>query len=158
MKLNELMNSVYDYEFQDETSDKSVALFKTEDGSNVLVKFEYWDNPECWEIDFRRDGKFDITGTGDAPKILSTVITIIKHFIREEKPKFFSFSANKKETSRVSLYDKLAKRIISGAGYVDGTSRLDEIDHKIMPGFFKNKVKYFPAGEQRLYVRNDMFL
>lgn len=149
---------MYPYEFKDEDDFASSASFKTEDGSNVQVKFSFWDNPECWEIDFNRDGKHELTKGGDALKILSTVIEIIKKFLSNEKPKFFSFSANKKEESRVALYDRLAKRILPGSNYVDGTNRLDEIDHKIMPGFFKNKVKYFPAGEQRLYVRKDMFL
>ena len=158
MKLDELLSTSYKYETQDEDDTTRVAEFTTEDGSKIIMKFGYWESPEYWEIDFRRDDKIELTGGGDAPRILGTVVKILQEFLRDEKPKFFGFSANKKEASRVSVYKRIMKRILPSSGYVDAANRLDQLDHKIAPGFLKNKIKAFPSGEQMMFARKDMFL
>jgi|GEM_PF-3566210 len=82
-----------------------------------------------WDISFAlkkgRGSDYGITNTGNAPIIFSTVVSIIKSFIKTMAPSgelFFSFSA--KENSRQKLYKSFAlsiARFFPGAKYIMST-------------------------------------
>lgn len=74
--------------------------------------------------------KFGVTGSGDAFKVLATVVEIIKKYVDEHHPATIFFSA--KEPSRVKLYDSILKKLdralpdyeltSKGPGYEAGTT------------------------------------
>ena len=69
----------------------------------------------AWDFDFSlisRYGaggprEYGMTGTGDAAKIIQTVITAFKQFIAEVNPKYVEFASLWLEDSRTSLYQRL---------------------------------------------------
>jgi hypothetical protein len=52
-----------------------------------------------------------ITGTGSAMTVFSTVLDILRDFIRTDKPASFAFEARKNQPSRVSLYLRMCKSL-----------------------------------------------
>ena len=63
-------------------------------------------------FDFKNDsenGTEEITGTGDAVEIFSTVINILRKEINKRKPNLIGFGAHEK--SRQKLYDRIIKRM-----------------------------------------------
>jgi hypothetical protein len=76
----------------------------------------YSEIPDRWLINFYdSSGETEITGKGDQFKVYSSVIQIIKKFIKDVKPKVFVFPA--KERSRIKLYDKLSQMIAKQSPY-----------------------------------------
>lgn len=68
------------------------------------------------EIEFARGGSMDLTGKGDAPQVLTTVINAIKTYVTTmNSPKYIVFSA--KEASRFNLYQAMVQRMASSLGY-----------------------------------------
>jgi hypothetical protein len=67
-------------------------------------------------IEFAVNGRYDLTKGGNAIKVLSTVIAMIRTYLPKfvkRQDQYISFGANKSEPSRVSLYTR-AVPIISG--------------------------------------------
>lgn len=108
MLLNEIFFSNYEYDW---TSERA-ATFQT--SNNIIYVVKFFPYGKDVEVMFQhRDtntGKtsISVTGTGDAFKILSTVIEIIKDYLNLHKMiSRVIFSSNSNETSRVKLYHKL---------------------------------------------------
>jgi len=59
--------------------------------------------------------QFDLTGLGNATKVLSGVVSSFKSFVKRTNPEVFIYSAEK--GSRVRLYDRFAKIIEKESGY-----------------------------------------
>lgn len=87
-----------------------------------------------WEIDFSRQKKgsskarYDTTGEGDAMRIFATVIKIVEDFIKKEKPKYLSLTAEKGKPSggkglqsREKLYSRMVTKYF-GKKYAVKTS------------------------------------
>lgn len=155
--VGESLDSSYPYEMYDEM-DALVAEFNAADGTTVEVKFDYWAKPEYWEISFNRDGRTDMTGQGDAQKILSTFYKIVQEFVKQKNPKFFGYAANSKDESRVGVYRRMFARLVRKTDYVEASKRLDQIDHPLITKWFPAKKARVGAGDQPLFVRRDMFL
>jgi len=155
--MKEAMDSSYPYDFYDD-NEHVTAEFTPADGTKVVVRFQHWEKPEYWEIDFKRDGKTEMTGQGDSMKVLSTVFKVIKEFLKDYQPKFFGYSANNQEDSRVAVYRRAFKRALSGSNYVEATNRLDQLDHEYMVKWYPAKKARVGNGDQPLYARKDMFL
>lgn len=67
-------------------------------------------------VEFRRGGRLDVTGQGDALKVLATVISAVKLFLEENpNPEKLIFSAD--EPSRQKLYRRMIKKIAPTLGY-----------------------------------------
>lgn len=52
----------------------------------------------------------DITQTGDAPRIFSTVYKIMRDYIAQHNPAFITFTAKNSEPTRVRLYNLIARQ------------------------------------------------
>jgi len=81
-------------------------------GKHYLIKM--MNEPHMgWEVKFEllQDGKYtqDITGTGDAVVVLSTVVKAIHYWIAQVKPHAFALSA--REPSRAKLYARMLKSL-----------------------------------------------
>jgi hypothetical protein len=126
--LNEVLNTPYSYtrvkKYQNPKADKAYAsYFEPDDGSEVDVIFtgkEHMDDTDHldWEIEFERNGAQDITGEGDALRIIATVMKIVKDFIKIEDPKYMNLMAakpkgsDKKLSGRERLYSRLIQKEI----------------------------------------------
>src|SRR5208337_1353183 len=64
-----------------------------------------------WEIQFTADGSWDVTGTGNAALVFSTIKKILGNFLNISKPVYWFFDARKNEPSREKLYNFFAKTI-----------------------------------------------
>jgi 8-oxo-dGTP pyrophosphatase MutT (NUDIX family) len=80
-----------------------------------------------WDFEFAQISRYGaggpreygITGTGDASKIIQTVITAFKQFIAEVNPKYVEFASLWSERGRTSLYQRLCREI---SKHIDGYS------------------------------------
>ena len=128
MRATEFINEV----FQNQTvpwkwmfrgSEEASALFTVGD---VPYRFHcYTTNPKIWEVEFsveddevRAANKdYEITGTGNAATVMSTVVGILKAFLVEYKDKIDALSFSAKEDSRQALYAKMVRRLLPDWGY-----------------------------------------
>lgn len=67
------------------------------------------------EVEFSRNDSYDMTGGGDANRVLGTVLEAFREYLRGYQPKIFIFSA--KGGSRSKVYQSLIKRFAASAGY-----------------------------------------
>ena len=92
--------------------------FSIPDGGNVIVTFEHNFKKRTTEVEFSRRSSgstahtINVTGEGNAIRILSTVIDLMKEFCAEYKPKKITFSAAVTEDnqSRSRVYEKMLQR------------------------------------------------
>ena len=118
--------------------------FKTSDGGEIeLMANHFWfeggkklasmkvkKEGHAIGIEFvKRDAQYkhptyDMTGEGDALKILGTVLDIVKSIIKKHEPVTLYFSADKggkEEGSRVGAYGAIVKRFAGKMGYKSDT-------------------------------------
>jgi len=70
------------------------------------------------EVNFSVDGRYDVTGTGDANAVFGAVYNHIAQWVGQVKPEVFEFSASKRASdSRASLYARMVKRFAQQLGY-----------------------------------------
>jgi hypothetical protein len=95
------------------------AYAELDDDSSLEIAFLDQQH-NSWMVDFFRDNSTEITGDGDAYRVLATVLTAIREFIVKQQPAKLNFSAEKNDDptgSRASLYDRMIQRYITGTGY-----------------------------------------
>ena len=80
--------------------DTCISIIGGEPNSGIEVEFN---------LLMDGDRYFGIQNTGDARRVLATVIDIIKKYAIENKPRWIAFTA--RERSRIQLYDALVKRL-----------------------------------------------
>jgi len=95
------------------------ATFVVNDKKVVVVINEDF---RGWEVFFKVNDEIELTGGGDAYLILSTVVAIIKEFINKHHPAAIYFTADKKERSRIKLYNTLVSKLASQLPYKLTTS------------------------------------
>lgn len=153
MKLDELLNSKYEWSgLRHESGSLYTTEFLDSEERLVVVNFSQWNG--VWSVEFDRDGSHGMTGAGDAVKVFSTVLDIIKEFTESVDPNFITFSAKSDEESRVKFYKRFAKKI-SSFGYKDisGLSR-EEVKEKY--GAKVELIIQNRGHEHFLLVRNDL--
>ena len=80
-------------------------------------------NNDTVEVEFMRGGSHDITGAGDAPQVLGTVLEAIKTYLTKYyRAPYVVFSSSKNEESRSSVYQALINRFAKQLGYTPVTS------------------------------------
>jgi len=95
------------------------AYAELDDGTGLEIAFLDQQH-NSWMVDFFRDNSTEITGDGDAYRVLATVLTAMREFIVKQQPAKLNFSAEKNDDptgSRASLYDRMIQRYITGTGY-----------------------------------------
>ena len=150
MKISEILTESFDqpYPFQLKKDGKMTysSTVKLPDKTTLYVHFDgmereeaaYLDDPDEieWDIVFTRTalgrreeipgrvGSTDQTGQGDQMRVLSTVMAVIKEFIKKTNPKYMQFSASKDKKlaagedktamqSREKLYARMVKKYLS---------------------------------------------
>lgn len=110
--ITEAFNSPYKYSKRQAYKGSIVYSFTTSDKSVVDVIFkenEISDDESVWSVSFEKNFDTRATGEGDAMRIFSTVIDVIKDFAKKEKPQEMTFSAEK-PAWRMNLHHKDPKR------------------------------------------------
>lgn len=94
------------------------AIAQMSDGEELVVNFI--DHPDdVFAIEFSVGRDFEMTGKGNVSEIFSTVIEVVKQFIKRQRMDEFGgalyFTAE--EPSRAKMYDTLAKRVAKQVGW-----------------------------------------
>jgi hypothetical protein len=119
--------------------------FKTSDGGLIEVTANHFWNDvgsqlggmkikktgHTIAIEFAKNDTYDMTGEGDAMRIMATVLDIIKSIIKKHEPMTLIFSADKSQdksdrsgrekTGRAGAYGAIVKRFAGKMGYKSDT-------------------------------------
>lgn len=163
MILKELFSDIYSYEKTRDDADQVEYEFFAKghpddddpddpeyNKSLINVTFQLQDG--VWLVGFYRDGDHDLTGAGDALKIFSTVLDVIKLHCRKHKVNYLGWSAKKSETSRVKLYNRLIKRV---DGFVDVTKTPEKTKDETATNWLNSMLKNFKNDEWTLLARKN---
>jgi acetamidase/formamidase len=175
MKLNELLNSCYEFELDYWGSQGAETRFTIEDGDQIHVEFamtyvklededeqDYMsdDSFSVAEVMFSRVDKetgetaYAITNGGDALKIFSTVIKVMEEFAAKERPAVISFSSRKTESSRTSFYKSLIKKFSRTSEYEDGVHLAKKSPE--VASLMKSRQEHDQKDELLYMVRKDL--
>jgi hypothetical protein len=118
-ELSEAFNQPYSIRWSVGDHGDYDAYSQLDDGTVLEIMFsDQGDN--SWMVDFFRDNSAEITGGGDAYKVLATVLTSIRQFIGLQNPNKINFTAEKNDDpkgNRARLYDRMIQRYIGNSGY-----------------------------------------
>jgi len=132
MKIKEIFDTpIADLEYDLVTDRYSgysdfISSLKLPDESRLEVVFTAVpahdeDSGNAFEVEFKRNGDYRATNTGDAFNVFSIVLNVIRKFLKTKKPNNVYFAALKDETqdnnSRVSLYSRMIKKMAGSVGY-----------------------------------------
>ena len=103
--------------------------WKTDEAGNIKTTFNIGkkkynfnldarDSKGSFDVEFNLGGRIDMTGTGDAVKVIRTVYNGLLDIVgKTPKIKRLEFSSLKSETSRVKLYTTLMDRVAKKLGW-----------------------------------------
>ena len=117
--VDEAFDSSYKLKWEKSEHGDYDALARLPDGTFLSIMFTQEDD-DIWMVEFWRNNTQELSGEGDAQRIMSTVLAAIQKFIKKVKPRIITFSAVKEDDpsgSRSSLYDRLVQRYANGLGY-----------------------------------------
>ena len=145
--ITELFEKPYKWTLRDKHSRETVPnlgtqdvryYFKTDDGKTMAVRFSnrMLNDKYITTVGFFDDNasgpRYKMTHTGDAMKIMSTVLDIIKDSIKNVGYDEIHFSAGKQEggekTGRIKLYKAMVKRFASKLGYKVKNIKEQDVD------------------------------
>ena len=95
--------------------------------------------------EFEVSGDYEMSGEGDAPRIMSTVIDALKDAIKWGQPDVIYFTADKedaydKKTGRAKFYKAMVKRFASKLGYhQDDWDEGDQVKFILVSKEYKKK-------------------
>jgi predicted GNAT family acetyltransferase len=121
MKINEIITEVFNPEtsFPIEWNDRHGpeemhGRAYDRQGGFIDIKFIALRNGVV-EVEFSRNDSYDMTGAGDANRVLATILEAFREYLQGYRPKIFVFSA--KGGSRSKVYQNMINRFAAGAGY-----------------------------------------
>ena len=119
MQLQELFNDLHGYRVTVDNSESFEATFEA-NGRRIEVQLNKVPREtDAWEFSFHQvrvndDGEetvtHDVTGSGDEFRVLGTAFKIARDFAREHNPKIITFTSEKNDRSRTSVYSRLVDR------------------------------------------------
>jgi len=83
------------------------------DGREIGISFTPAGNGEITDVAFTRGGTHELTGKGDASRVMATVIKAINIYANKYKPPYLVFSA-KSGGGRASAYTAMIRRAAQG--------------------------------------------
>ena len=129
MLLQEILDNPFPYTLGHGNFDDWMGYFKDAQGERVIVYFKCWSGYGLYVIEFKRKGDWKMpkdspADTHQAVRIMSTVIAMTKEFLKnaensEQPAKYLTYSVDKDETSRASLYDRFIRRLANENGYAE---------------------------------------
>jgi hypothetical protein len=133
--VNEAFDQPYPFKWEKSEYGDYDALAKLPDGTPLSIMFnqqEGEEGEEVTQVEFYRNNSQEVTGEGDAQRVLATVLTAIQQYVKKHKPLRLTFSASKlldptiyyepdepqpNPASRAKLYDRLVQRYAKAWGY-----------------------------------------
>lgn len=97
------------------------------DGRTIDISFTPLDNGEAVEIVFSRGGSYDLTGRGDAARVLSTVVKAIGMYLQKYRPSYIAFSA-KSTGGRAGTYSAMIRRLAGSYTLLTPQEYPEEVD------------------------------
>jgi hypothetical protein len=96
------------------------------DGRVIDISFTPTGYGRGIEIVFKRGGSYDLTGQGDASRVLATVVNAISMYLQKYQPPYIAFSA-KSTGGRVGAYTAMIKRLARGYTLLDPEEYPEEV-------------------------------
>jgi len=130
--FNEYITEVFDKPFSWKfvrggyRTGQSIASFETdsEEHQEIKVILDYFGGR--LDVSFTSNGSLNLTGKGNAGRILATVLEILLKFIKEADPSSVKFIAATDSPARERVYKKMVDRYLKGSGYMlDKTKRVE---------------------------------
>ena len=108
--LFESFNTVVPYEWHDRSNDDMRLLqaeFMIGDGHYIVEFKNLYYNPGWWTLSFVRNADLELSGTGSASTVISTVLNIARKFLATVQPRNLVFAGKTDDQSRTRLYPRL---------------------------------------------------
>jgi hypothetical protein len=96
------------------------------DGRVIDISFTPTGYGRGIEIVFKRGGSYDLTGQGDASRVLATVVNAISQYLQKYQPPYIAFSA-KSTGGRAGAYTAMIKRLARGYTLLDPEEYPEEV-------------------------------
>jgi hypothetical protein len=120
MRAQEFVSELFEpgkpWQWSFQGSEEAVAVFHV---GEIPYMFHAYGSDGEWEAEFKRHGskldrsqKFGLTGTGNSAEVMSTVVDIMRAFLKKYKDKIQVLSFSAKEDSRQGLYARMVKRLL----------------------------------------------
>ena len=144
--LAESLNSTYPYLQTSRTGDTRKYLFTDEKENKYLVTIGIGNETKFLSVSFQDtsvDNYYKTGKSANAMKVFSTVGHIIREVIGNGPLKTYGiyFSANKKETSRTTLYKRLAAMLARAtSGTFDSVEGYYDISYYVYPAGYKPSI------------------
>ena len=130
MILKELFNTNVPFEIKADSGSKIRYRFEVNKMLFSVVFSKY--KERVWVFSFSNVSKksIQITGSGSALEVFSSIKTIFFDFIKRKNPDEIKFAADAEEPSRVKLYDRFVK-LLSGQFDVERSTDPHEIYYSL---------------------------
>ena len=125
-KLNEMFDRPYSWSKLSSRADGAIYGFSTDGGVVYEVEFgQYTEGPRKGSVDVAFGARlprqtrfsYDKTDTGDSIRVFSTVLEIMREYLRSRWVKELTFSASEFDPKRQSLYKRLVDKYAGGMGF-----------------------------------------
>lgn len=111
MILTELFDRTYPYKVTGKSNSQWTAEFET---ANNLIRFKANGYEDEWEVIFsggtENERSYDTLGSGDAFKIMGTIVKIMKDFVQQTSPRVVMFSGSWHD-GHAKLYDRMLNNV-----------------------------------------------
>lgn len=121
MRLNELFDKPKDIRVE-RNDDNSFIISSVIDDDTELGLSATKDS-NGWGVLFIVNGEMGLTGQGKEIAIFSTVMQMMKMFLKAKNPDVITFTGDKTEGNRVRLYTRLVNKFASQYGYDNQTKQ-----------------------------------
>ena len=115
MLIFELFDKPVEITYKQNQPTNVIAAFRVGDIDYMFQAVSHYGSPgdeRVFDIAFEGGGEFGITGTGNAPVVFATVITILRKVLQECVVDILRFEVDNDEPSRLKLYKRLVSKLI----------------------------------------------
>ncbi len=119
MLINELFESldkIVPYTWHDRSNEDMRLIhaeFQIGDGLFVVQFKNLYYNPGVWTLSFVRNQQLELSQTGNASTVISTVVDITRNLITVVDPRWVEFEIKHDEPSRFKLYERLYSMLLA---------------------------------------------
>jgi len=110
-------------------SGQSIFVFETDGAESQRIRVILDLFAEKLDLSFTSDGSLELTGKGNAGRILATVLDILKKFLEHSTPDEITFIAPTDSPARARVYERMVKRYLQGTEYELVKIHRKKIDH-----------------------------
>lgn len=163
MLLMEIFTDPYEWEEDDDNGGNDhLFMFTTDNGVEYRVEIDRnntaVDSIPLWNVEFGNESvasknRYGVTGSGNSPQVMTTVMDIVGVFAQTH-PGVFTFSA--KEPNRAQLYGRMLKRFIKPPMAVD--SLINEKGEQVFFVGMPDQVQMFKQRKEEAVARTAAYL